>query len=335
MGRVRDLLFERIDQAQAGDKDAARELLWDGYGSFVSDCGEEAIQYAENHNWAIIPQDPSTKRPLVRWKEFKDEGRRPTLGQLADWYAHWRKAGAILLLGPVSGVFAVDVDGREGHDALLAHVGEVPDAPRSTRGKKYRYHLLFRHPEHLKTNARHTPWHPQLEFRGHGGYIVVPPSCHPSGNRYRWSPGYSPEEMELPEIPEPIFEALKQRETELQHRKQPVEANASKPADVVSVREIPGLTKSTMRFLAGQFANGPGWNRRLFAAACDMTGNRIDEDQATRLLLKGARPWNEEEREKALSTIRSAYAVDRLPGRAFSQQRKFGRQPATTRIRVK
>ena len=64
---------------------------------------------------------------------------------------------------------AIDVDGEEAHCELLKRLGGMPQTPRSWRGKKFRYHLFFRHPDGVATQARHTPWHPELEFRGHGG----------------------------------------------------------------------------------------------------------------------------------------------------------------------
>ena len=40
-----------------------------------------------------------------------------------------------------------------------------------------------------------------VDVRGEGGFIVVPPSNHKSGNCYRWEDDYSPEDQELIEIP--------------------------------------------------------------------------------------------------------------------------------------
>ena len=38
-------------------------------------------------------------------------------------------------------------------------------------------------------------------MRGDGGYIVAPPSLHPSGRRYEWAPGRGPDEIELAPFP--------------------------------------------------------------------------------------------------------------------------------------
>ena len=82
-----------------------------------------------------------------------------------------------------------------------------------------------------------------------------------------------------------------------------------------------GVSIATQRFLGGEFSNGPNWNSRLFAAACDLAGNGVPREKAERLLLAGARPWGEEERDKAIATIESAYGERRVPARAIARQR--------------
>ena len=92
---------------------------------------------------AIIPQVYATKKPCVRWKVYKDEMRRPTTEELDYWYHHFHFAGIIGLLGPASGLIAIDVDGEAAHVELVRRLGEIPLAPQSWRGKEYRYHLFF------------------------------------------------------------------------------------------------------------------------------------------------------------------------------------------------
>jgi len=256
--------------------------------------------------WSVVPQLPGAKKPCVKWKPYQD--RLPTEEEWIEWASRWPGAGLALVLGPVSGIFVIDGDGQEAHRALLQRLGKEPLAPKvlSGSGKPYRYHLYFRCPD-LSTKAKQTPWHPQLEFRGKGGIVVIPPSLHKSGNRYTWAKGQSPDDLDLPDVPPLVLEALK-----------PV--LMKRPLSVPSIRRklsVTGIDASprTLEFLSGQHADGPRWNDRLFNAACDLCGRDMPVEKAEPLLLAGAQPWNQGEAESALRTIRSAYSQPREPAR--------------------
>jgi hypothetical protein len=137
----------------------------------------------------VVPQLPGQKQPAIKWKPYQE--RLPTADEVTRWYRdRWPDAGLAAVLGPVSRLLVIDVDGYEAHRALVARLGAVPTAPMalSGSGEPYRYHLYFRHPA-VDTRAKITPWHRQLEFRGRGAVVVLPPSLHRSGNRYRWAEG--------------------------------------------------------------------------------------------------------------------------------------------------
>ena len=260
-----------------------------------------ALSYLDR-GFSTVPLLAGYKRPCVRWKVFQE--RIPTEQEIGNWARRWPEAGLALVLGLVSGVFVIDVDGSEAHQALLDRLGSEPQAPKVLSGSRQpdRYHLFFRHPD-LATRAKATPWHPKLEFRGQGGLVVLPPSIHASGNAYVWAEGRSLDDLALPELPMSILTALACR-SEL----------IAPPPSPVQVGELIG-SPSTREFLTGRFAEAPNWNGRLFAAACDLAGRRVSQDEAQRLLLVAARPWNQSERENAIRTIESAYQQPRVPAR--------------------
>jgi Bifunctional DNA primase/polymerase, N-terminal/Primase C terminal 2 (PriCT-2) len=167
-----------------------------------------ALDYARR-GFSVVPQAAGAKMPCVKWKPYQDVA--PVEGQLQHWFRGiFPDAGIALVLGPAFGLFVVDSDGEEAHQALVAHLGSVPLAPTvlSGSGKPFRYHMYFKHPD-VPTRATFRPWHPTLEFRGYRGIVVAPPSMHKSGNRYRWAEGKSLDDLPLPELPAPILEALK------------------------------------------------------------------------------------------------------------------------------
>ncbi len=206
---------------------------------------------------------PKTKKPYVRWKGFQTTP--PTAQQVRDWWDEWPDAGIGLVLGPVSRVLAVDVDGPEAHAELLRRLGQEPLAPKmwSGSGKPQRYQLFFCHPEELATKAKFTPWHPQLEFRGEGGLTILPPSVHPSGLRYRWAGGRSLTEMDLPPLPPLILAALRDTRPKLTGDTSLV-TTAIAPAELDRVQRR-ALTLITAKVHA---VEGNGGDKATFTAAC-------------------------------------------------------------------
>jgi hypothetical protein len=272
--------------------------------------GDSALAMALDYlhrGWCVLPQLPVEKHPCVKWKRFQQQ--RPSAEQVRAWFRQFPVAGPLVLLGPISQLFAIDVDGPEAHQALLEHLGKEPVAPKvlSGSGKPFRYHLLFRCPQ-VATWSKKTPWHPHLEFRGEKGLLVLPPSLHKSGQRYRWAPGRSLNDVALSDPPVEVVEALVRL---AQPRRPKGTSYSAKPLDRSAVNASP----STHRFLAGEFADGPRWNDRLFHAACDLRGRGIPLEVAEPLLLAGAQPRDEAETNAARSTIQSAYAQFRTPGR--------------------
>ena len=167
---------------------------------------ETALDLARR-GFSVVPQRPGAKKPCIRWKPFQDVA--PVPSRVKIWFEEFPDAGIALILGPTSGLFVVDVDGEEAHRTLVARLGSVPEAPTVLSGslKPDRYHLYFGHPA-VSTLATYHPWHPQLEFRGHRGIVVAPPSLHRSGHRYRWAEGKSLDDLPLADVPGPVLEAL-------------------------------------------------------------------------------------------------------------------------------
>jgi hypothetical protein len=321
MGWLKERIIELLTPAQCGDETARLGLLtlsMDVDSRSVSEIISIVADY-RLRGWATVPQLPGAKQPCIKWKPY--QSRLPTVDELIEWWTRWHNAGIAVVLGPVSGLLAIDVDGAEAHAALAKHLGNVPKAPKSISGsgKPFRYHLFFRHPAKVATNAKFCPWHPTLEFRGHGGIVVLPPSRHKSGGLYRWADGASINEIELPEVPRPILRELQARGRRRARLTLHVAAKQSKPLAPYDRRFIRQLGSNvaweTRLFLDGEYANGPDWNCRLFRAACDLAGNGVPQETATRLLLAGAEPWNNEETERALVTIQSAYSENRYAAR--------------------
>ena len=274
-----------------------------------------ASEYLQR-GWCVLPQEPGLKKAHVKWKPY--QSRLPTLAEWKIWSKKWPDAGLLLVLGPVSGVCAIDVDGQEAYDALLEHLGEEPRAPKviSGSGEPNKFHLYFQHPD-VSTRPKMTPWHPKLEFRGHKGLIIMPPSLHRSGNRYQWVEGQSLADLPLPALPEAIVEAIIQVNNAKTKARVADGCTKNSGQSLTTIASLAGVTVSprTSRFLSGADADGSNWNDKLFQAACDLCGRGVPLSKAQPALLKGARPHTDADRHQAQLTIASAYSKPREPGK--------------------
>jgi hypothetical protein len=267
-----------------------------------------ALDYL-GRGFAVVPQRAGAKKPCVRWKDY--QGRLPTQDEVSDWFTHrFPDAGVAVVLGPVSNLFVLDVDGPEAHAELIARLGGEPVAPKvlSGSGKPFRYHLFFRHPG-VPTRARITPWHPKLEFRGHKGIVVLPPSLHKSGVRYRWAPGRSLDDVALPDVPAAVLEALSERAARDAGQHQ----QAGRP--VLTPAELSRVQRRARAYLVKlpPAVEGQGGDKQTFAAACHLVvGFDLSPADALPLLREYNErcrpPWSEAE------LLRKLHEAEQRPG---------------------
>lgn len=139
-------------------------------------CHEAAKQYlaAGLHPIPCLPRD---KRPLVQWKEYQETP--PTVEQIDAWWQQYPEANVGLVVG--RGLMVVDVDGAEGWAALKAAGVEFPeDAPIVATGKGAHVYLAGQ-PVPNRVGVV-----PKVDVRSDGGFVVAPPSIHPTGSQYAW-----------------------------------------------------------------------------------------------------------------------------------------------------
>jgi hypothetical protein len=119
---------------------------------------------------------------------------------ITEWWSLIPNANIGLATGAVSGVFVVDVDGLEAETELRkieAELGLLPPTVEviTNRGR----HLYFRHPGDGQVRCTQGAIAPGIDTRGDGGYVLAPPSVHPSGRRYCWSVDSGAEFTDAPE----------------------------------------------------------------------------------------------------------------------------------------
>ncbi len=142
---------------------------------------------------SVVPVADRSKRPAIAWRPFEEKAAARDV--VVDWFQGPRAASGVgVITGKVSGnLFVVDVDvgpGKEGDDTLRAIQMRHEDLPitaevRTGGGGR---HLYFRAPPGVLVKTGTDILGPGVDIRGEGGFVVAPPSVHPSGLQYLWDP---------------------------------------------------------------------------------------------------------------------------------------------------
>jgi hypothetical protein len=151
-------------------------------GNLMSDIRNAAHRYAER-GLPVLPLEPRNKKPL---------GRLVPHGLHEATVDHklierWLRDEPYANIGLLTGVRfdALDCDGEEALAAFPDDVGPgEPPILGPTVGTGRGWHCYVA-PSGL--TSRHLA--PALDYKGRNGYVVAPPSVHPSGSVYRWYAG--------------------------------------------------------------------------------------------------------------------------------------------------
>ena len=125
----------------------------------------------------VFPCVPGSKRPLVE-HGFHDAST--AAGQVGGWWRRWPGANIGVPTGPVSGVDVVDVDKKAAGSGFAAfdrarHAGLVGGWLALVRTPSGGMHAYFpADPARAQPSWQSARAH--VDFRGAGGYVIVPPS---------------------------------------------------------------------------------------------------------------------------------------------------------------
>lgn len=160
---------------------------------------DAALRYLAR-GWSVLPLRKREKRPLIRWEMFQAE--LPSVSDVTGWFRRWPDANLGVVTGTISNLIVIDIDpnhgGADALEDLERRFGAMPATVESRTGGGGR-HLYFAHPGFPVRNR--VGIGRGIDLRGDGGYVVAPPSIHPSGEPYRWLSGQAPEECELAPLP--------------------------------------------------------------------------------------------------------------------------------------
>jgi hypothetical protein len=127
------------------------------------------------------------KIPAEPWAEYQQ--RHMTLEEIEE--RPWPGVG--IVTGAISEIVVLDADSPEAVEELKRRGHPATPMLKTARGM----HAYFRHPGgELPTRIGLGNG---LDLKGDGGYVVAPPSKHPSGSVYEWI--ISPDDVGLAELP--------------------------------------------------------------------------------------------------------------------------------------
>jgi len=146
----------------------------------------ETLDYAIfylTYGLSVIPLRHGEKTPLIKWERYQKEA--PSMSEVRKWFEDNGNIG--IVCGRVSGdLVVVDFDDVEVYNKFMKQVegdSELKDIIENTwmvqTGKGYHIYLRVDSDNVVKTGKLGS-----VDIKGEGGYVVAPPSVHPSGKRY-------------------------------------------------------------------------------------------------------------------------------------------------------
>lgn len=103
---------------------------------------------------------------------------------IAAWWERTPNANIGIATGPASGLVVIDLDGPQAEDSWTS-ILSGRDAMTAEVATSNGRHLYYRTALAVGNTAKKLG--PGIDTRGRGGYVVAPPSVHPSGRTYTWS----------------------------------------------------------------------------------------------------------------------------------------------------
>lgn len=143
---------------------------------------ELVAEYVDS-GWSILPVRPEEKRPfMTNWLQYTKT--RATHEMVDNWFNTLSGAGVGAVTGKISGMIVLDIEHNcpfKIEDLLKKYPTQM--VARSGSGG---YHLFYQYPTNVSKVSNRVRIFEGADLRADGGFIVLPPTIHPNGNRYEW-----------------------------------------------------------------------------------------------------------------------------------------------------
>lgn len=248
-----------------------------------------ALAYAQEDGFHVFPLQPKGKVPLTS-NGFEDATTDAMT--IETWWARWPDANVGIRTGAV---IVIDEDRDNALRELAEILGEeLPPTRVATTGKGRHYY--FTQPDSFRVRNTASKIAQGIDTRGDGGYVVAPPSIHPSGAAYAWE-----SEADIAPLPSWLAELLR-----------PVEAERRQLAPAPMVGDTTAYGQRALEEETRAVATAPEGTRNdrlntaAFALGQLVAGGELDERDAQHALQDAASACGLGDREAA-ATIRSGF----------------------------
>lgn len=143
---------------------------------------ELAAEYVDS-GWSVLPVRPDEKRPyMTNWLQYTKT--RAPKSMVEGWFNNLTGAGVGAVTGRISNMVVLDVEKScpfPVEELLKKYPTQM--IARSGGGG---YHLFYLYPTNQTRVSNRVRIFEGADLRADGGFIVLPPTQHQSGNRYEW-----------------------------------------------------------------------------------------------------------------------------------------------------
>lgn len=170
------------------------------------------LEYAKNYlsmGFSVIPLKTKDKKPaLESWKPFQNQ--YPTTEDLKNWFDNGSNLNIGIITGKISNIVVVDLDSTKAEK--YAKINNFPKTPTARTGRGL--HLYYKYEDGIRNFQKRDDL-PDIDLRGDGGYVVAPPSLHPSGKKYQWVENFDIDGTPIAQLPEIILAKTPEDKTPL------------------------------------------------------------------------------------------------------------------------